>query len=394
MNEYADDFISGLSGKSLYSVNANAAELPDGLVLVHAMSGFIDAGSAGRIAAEHLLESLDHERVITFDHDLLVDYRSRRPVMTFEDSKWTSYEEPVLAVDVVWDTTGTPFLLLHGAEPDVGWERFVNAIRDAIDALGVSLTVRLHGVPMSVPHTRPLVIGAHGSETDLIGEGLPWINSVQMPGSAAALLELRLTEAGYPAIGLVAQVPHYLAQSNYPQAAVGLLEVLQRSCDLSLPIGDLNVRAGRTSKEIERQLSTNAEAREVVSALERQYDSATHSAKLPSLLAAEEEIPTADELGAEFERFLMHEAQRQTRGADLNERGEDLNDSGADLNERGAGEEDMGENFDRDQLAGRDQVDGPDQLDSSDQVDSPDQLEDDDFGGEDFGDDTGEASVS
>src|SRR5699024_1329128 len=135
-------------------------------------------------------------------------------------------------------------------------------------------------------------IGAHGSESDLIGDGLPWGNSVDMPGCAAALLELRLTEAGYPAIGLVAHVPHYLGQSNCPRSAVGLREVLRRSCDLSLTFGDLNVRAGRTSKEIERQLSTSAEAREVVSALERQYDSATRSSNLPSLLATEEEIPT------------------------------------------------------------------------------------------------------
>jgi len=306
MSEYLGDFTPDIPGQPLYSIDLDATELPQGLVLVHAMSGFIDAGSAGRIAAEHVLESLDHQRVITFDHDLLIDYRSRRPVMTFENSQWTSYEEPVLAIDVVWDTTGTPFLLLHGAEPDVGWERFVSAIREAIDALGVSLTVRLHGVPMSVPHTRPLVIGAHGSEPDLIGAGLPWVNSVQIPGSAAALLEFRLTEAGYPAIGLVAQVPHYLAQASYPQAAVGLLEVLQRTCDLSLPIGDLNIRAGRTAREIERQLAANAEAREVVSALESQYDTAENDEKLPSLLAAEEQIPTAEELGAEFERFLAH----------------------------------------------------------------------------------------
>ena len=337
MNEYLGDFLSGMPGKSLYSVELDATELPDGLVLVHAMSGFIDAGSAGRIAAEHLLESLDHQRVITFDHDLLIDYRSRRPVMTFENSQWTSYDEPVLAIDVVWDTTGTPFLLLHGAEPDVGWERFVAAIRDAIDVLEVSLTVRLHGVPMAVPHTRPLVIGAHGSESDLIGEGLPCVNSVQMPGSAAALLELRLTEAGYPAIGLVAQVPHYLAQASYPQAAVGLLEVLQRTCGLSLPIGDLNIRAGRTEQEIERQLSSNAEAREVVSALERQYDSAAEGSKLPSLLATPEHIPTADELGAEFERFLAHEAQRQPREGEAS--------SDDELEEFGDGSEEDGQSL-------------------------------------------------
>lgn len=331
MSEYLGDFTPDIPGQPLYSIDFDATDLPEGLVLVHAMSGFIDAGSAGRIAAEHLLESLDHQRVITFDHDLLIDYRSRRPVMTFENSQWTSYDEPVLAIDVVWDTTGSPFLLLHGAEPDVGWERFVSAIRDAIDALGVSLTVRLHGVPMSVPHTRPLVIGAHGSEPELIGAGLPWVNSVQIPGSAAALLEFRLTEAGYPAIGLVAQVPHYLAQASYPQAAVGLLEVLQRTCDLSLPIGDLNIRAGRTAREIERQLASNTEAREVVSALEKQYDSADIDEKLPSLLATPEHIPTADELGAEFERYLMHQAQRES------DSGEEADFEGSGLDEPNSG---------------------------------------------------------
>lgn len=305
-------------GSPLYSMMPRTADLPSGLVLVHALQGFIDAGSAGRIAASHILQTLEHRRVMTFNHDVLIDYRSRRPVMTFENSQWTSYEDPHLAIDAVWDSTGQPFLLLHGSEPDVQWEGFVGAIRHAIDTLNVSLTVRLHGVPMSVPHTRPLVVGAHGSEPDLIGQGLPWIESVQMPGSAAALLEYRLSELGYPAIGLVAQVPQYLAQASYPHAAVGLLEALQRTVNLSLPIGDLTLRASEASAEIERQLASNAEAREVVSTLERQYDAVTDDkdTKFPSLLANPEPIPTADELGEDFERFLKHETSRLQREQD------------------------------------------------------------------------------
>src|SRR5699024_8343982 len=132
--------------------------------------------------------------------------------------------------------------------------------------------------------------------------GLPWLESVQMPGSAAALLEYRLSELGYPAIGLVAQVPQYLAQASYPHAAVGLLESLQRTVNPSLPIGDITLRASEASAEIERQLASNAEAREVVSTLERQYDAVTDDkdTKFPSLLANPEPIPTADELGEHF----------------------------------------------------------------------------------------------
>src|SRR5690625_7500499 len=95
MNEYRDDFTPGLSGEALYSFNFDTAHLPDGLVLVHLMSGFIDAGSAGRIAADHLLESRDHERVISFDHDLLIDHRSRRPTSLLECSRWPSVAAPV-----------------------------------------------------------------------------------------------------------------------------------------------------------------------------------------------------------------------------------------------------------------------------------------------------------
>src|SRR5690625_8003223 len=107
--------------------------------------------------------------------------------MTFENSQWTAYDEPVLAIDVVWDTTGTPFLLLHGAEPDVVWERFVAAIRDAIHVLEVSLTVRLHGVPMSVTHTRPLFHGAHVTVYEFIGEVMSWWNLFRLSVRASGI---------------------------------------------------------------------------------------------------------------------------------------------------------------------------------------------------------------
>ena len=52
-------------------------------VMVEAMTGVVDAGGAVRLASEHLLTTLDHRLVVAFDVDLLLDYRSRRPTMTF-----------------------------------------------------------------------------------------------------------------------------------------------------------------------------------------------------------------------------------------------------------------------------------------------------------------------
>jgi len=56
-------------------------------VLVHVLTGFIDAGQAGALARDHLLATMQHRRVATFDVDRLLDYRSRRPPRSCGDCR-------------------------------------------------------------------------------------------------------------------------------------------------------------------------------------------------------------------------------------------------------------------------------------------------------------------
>jgi len=65
-----------------------------GPVLVHALEGFSDAGHAIRLASRHLKDNLDTELVASFAIDELLDYRSRRPLMTFKTDHFTSYDDP------------------------------------------------------------------------------------------------------------------------------------------------------------------------------------------------------------------------------------------------------------------------------------------------------------
>src|SRR5258708_31549323 len=95
--------------------------------MLYYLDGFIDAGGAGRLLTAHLLSTLEHTEVATFDVDSLIDYRSRRPVMTFAKDHWESYDVPELAVSLLHDAAGTPFLLLNGPEPDHAWNSFTGA---------------------------------------------------------------------------------------------------------------------------------------------------------------------------------------------------------------------------------------------------------------------------
>ena len=285
----------------------------DAPVLLHVLSGFVDAGSAGRLASEHLLSSRPHRVLARFDVDQIYDYRARRPPMTFAGDHWENYQAPALELSMVSDAVGRAFLMLTGPEPDIQWERFVAAVGQLVDRYGVRLTVGLHAIPMAVPHTRPVSVTAHSSRPELVADHAPWVGRVQVPGNATGLLELRLGERGLDAAGFAVHVPHYLTQAEWPDAAVAVLGEVAALGGLDLPTDELVASAVEVRAAIAAQVEKQPEIGAVVRALEEQYD-AFVGARGRSLLAGEAaELPTADELGAELERFLAEENERHGR---------------------------------------------------------------------------------
>jgi predicted ATP-grasp superfamily ATP-dependent carboligase len=313
-----------LDPRSLYELHdgptrpASGDQPPAGPVLLHALSGFIDAGQAGALASAHLLETMEHRPLATFDVDQLLDYRSRRPPMLFVADHWESYQDPSLVLHELTDPTGTRFLLLEGAEPDVQWERFIAAVHGLVEALDVRLTIGVHGIPMGVPHTRPTSVTAHATRAELVAGRDAWVGTVQVPGSVINLLELRLGQAGRDAMGFAVHVPHYLAQADYPDAAAALLENVAAATDLTLPTADLHAAAEANRAQLDEQIQGSAEVAAVVHALEQQYDMYVEArggdapGDEQGLLAGRRGFPTADELGAELERFLAD----QPKGGD------------------------------------------------------------------------------
>ncbi len=280
-------------------------------VLVVGLTGFVDAGNAARLACEHLLGGSEPRTVASFDVDRLLDYRSRRPVMMFVEDHWEDYDEPQLRLVRLADAADTPFLLLTGPEPDLYWERFCAAVRGLIARLGVRLTVGLNSIPMAVPHTRPIGITAHATRRELIVGHEPWLQRVRVPGSAANLLEYKLGQDGRDAMGFAVHVPHYLAQTDYPEAAEMLLGSVAKATGLHLPTDELRTAAASVRLEIDQQVAQSDEVAAVVRALEQQYDAFVRGRQSTDLLGTGSgSLPSAEELGAELERFLADQADR------------------------------------------------------------------------------------
>lgn len=237
-----------------------------GPVLIHALEGFSDAGHAIRLAAEHLKNTLDTELVASFAIDELLDYRSRRPLMTFKTDHFTAYEDPELNLYALHDSVGTPFLLLAGLEPDLRWERFITAVRLLAEQLGVRRIIGLGTIPMAVPHTRPVTLTAHANDKELISDHTPWVGEVQVPASVSNLLEFRMAQHGHEVVGFTVHVPHYLAQTAYPPAAEALLAEVARTGSLQLPLAALSEAGAEVYSKINEQVEASSEVAQVVTA--------------------------------------------------------------------------------------------------------------------------------
>ena len=277
------------------------------LPMIVALEGYADAGQAISQVSSHLLQALDSTPVATFNVDELIDYRARRPSVTLDHSRVAGREKLNLVLHLVKDTNDSPFLILTGPEPDLKWESFGKAVTELAQRCSVERVVTLYSAPMTVPHTRPLVVSAHASDPSFIKDFHSWGARMIIPGSAALDIELKLKEAGLETVGLTAHVPHYIAASDYPEATRALLEAAGKLTDRSIPVGALDADVERMQRQLADQVHDNPEIATVVNALEQQYDLESErqrQRKESNLLEPGQDIPTGEELGAEFEAFL------------------------------------------------------------------------------------------
>src|SRR3954453_3309410 len=121
--------------ESLYVVNEELLRETDlrGVNMIMSFTGFSDAGQVVTQISKEIKDQLSNEPVAIFDVDQLIDYRSRRPRMTFTEDRLTNYQPPSLALYRVFDSLGTPFLYLQGSEPDLQWERFSLAVMSLVE---------------------------------------------------------------------------------------------------------------------------------------------------------------------------------------------------------------------------------------------------------------------
>ncbi len=259
-------------------------------VLVAAFEGWVNAGSVGTEAADHI--AADGGVLAAFDPDALYDFRVNRPAVTFVEGVMQEVDWPALTMRRVRHG-GRDMLVLSGVEPNWRWKELASSVADLAVKLGVVEHVSLGGIPSAVPHTRPTRLMTTASRPDLIAEEeqLPE-GLLRVPGAAVSVVEHALVTQGIPAVGFWAQVPHYVGGIYHP-GVLTLVERVARHTGTMVPLGSLVDDSAAQRESLDSILVDQPQAQAYVEQLEVALDSQG------------EDLPSGEEIAAEIERFLQ-----------------------------------------------------------------------------------------
>lgn len=274
-------------------------------VMIVMLKGWIDAAGAAAAAVAELERACDSTPVVSFDDDMYVDYRARRPTMELRDGLNTNLDWSTIELRSGRSPDGRDLLFLVGPEPDMAWRRFGRAIATLAVEFGVTQMVSLGAYPFAAPHTRPARLSVSSPSTEMLASVSFARSSVDVPAGMAGVLEHAMHAQKIPALGIWAQVPHYVSAMEYPAASVSLLDGLKEASGVGIDALGLREQVNEHRERLDRMVAEKPEHEAMVRQLEELHDLAIEQESDPAEdPAVSLELRSGDELAAEIQEFF------------------------------------------------------------------------------------------
>jgi len=265
-------------------------------ILVCAFRGWNDAAAAASTALASIANDLEGELVARIDPEDFFDFQSTRPTITMDEGQTRRIEWPennVIAVPV--PTADRDLVLFDGTEPNLRWRTFSETIATVADALGVEMVITLGALIAEVSHTLPVPITGLASSQELVEELELERSSYEGPTGIVGVVHDLCRQTGIDSASLWAAVPHYVAAVPNPKAALALLRRLEALTGIAVEASELEEETEDYEEQIGRAVAANPEIEELVQRIE---------AEQADLIEEGGEVPNADTLAREFQRFL------------------------------------------------------------------------------------------
>ncbi len=275
---------------------------PDDLrapALVCAFKGWNDAADAASSALTFVAQALGAERFATIDPEEFYDFQATRPLIQFKEGHTREVAWPAVELyEARVPRAPRDLILLAGSEPSMRWRTFCRVVTDLAEALGAQLVVTLGALLADVPHTRPIHITGLASDRSLIDRLGLASSSYEGPTGILGVLQTACQDAGVPSASLWAAVPHYIAATPNPKAALALVRRLEGLVGVTVDASPLEEAAVDYERQVGRAVQSDPDIQAFVERLEEATSSEEEEAPDPR------DLPSGDALARDFQRFL------------------------------------------------------------------------------------------
>lgn len=266
-------------------------------IMVLALRGWFDIAEVATVAINELLVDRVAPIAASIDPDPFFDFTQERPHVELDEDEIRHIRWPLNEFRFArFPASPHDLVVLAGVEPHLHYKTFADCVLEVVKESKCEVVVTVGAVADTIPHTRPpLVVGSTTNRGLISALGLSPPRYQGITGLVGVLQE-RLDRARVPAVSLRVGVPHYLGNAEHPQSSIALLQHLHHVVGVPVHTARLAAEAARRRMLHDEAVADDEQATAYVAMLEREFDQ-----------RAEAAIPSADDLGADFERFLREQ---------------------------------------------------------------------------------------
>jgi proteasome assembly chaperone (PAC2) family protein len=270
-------------------------------IIVCAFKGWNDAGEAASAAVQFLCEEFDANPLATIDPEGYYDFTAVRPTVRLVDGTSRAIEWPENSFHAaVVSAAERDLVLLKGVEPSLRWKAFCQDVLEVADATGASMFVTLGALLADVPHSRPVGITGLASAEGLVERlGFERTN-YEGPTGIVGVLHALCADAGMDAVSLWAPVPHYVAATPNPKAALALVRGFEGIAGIVVDATQLEAASEDYDRQVTAAVATDPDVKAFVERLEEMADELSEEEDE----MGEHQLPSGDVIAREFQRFL------------------------------------------------------------------------------------------
>jgi proteasome assembly chaperone (PAC2) family protein len=270
-------------------------------IMVCAFKGWNDAGQAASAAVQFLADGFDAWSVARIDPEDFYDFTAVRPTVRLIEGRTRAIEWPENVIQAARiPGADHDLVMVQGVEPSLRWKAYCAALREVVDAFGVRMIVTLGALLADVPHSRPVGITGLASTEGLVERLGFERTSYEGPTGIVGVLHATCAAAGVDSVSLWAPVPHYVAATPNPKAALALVRGFEGVARIAVDASALETASEDYDRQVSAAVATDPDVKAFVERLEEMADEVDEEEGAPS----QENLPSGDTIAREFQRFL------------------------------------------------------------------------------------------